>query len=638
MRPKKNIVGLTNDSAVLSKLSMTSKMYVTDPYLKYFVADKDVSRSRSPLINRFYYLRYKAIEYGLKRLQDVNQVISLDVAINKAKALVDNHLIDNNQRLLNINELSTNCKPFIILRTENYCLIGADLRDYESLCQLFIDEDLLKDVTKESKICLFNECSLCYLLQEISDKVIQMFRQLYQDKCHSLRYLGFEQLMSFMVNHGFSQVMINHFQTIGSPLKTFLNKTQIISRFKNNLKFESIEVIDMKTFFDLYIDIKEKQRINSLEMFDEFEEFDSVCSCYALTIAETLYNNNDINNDQNECIAEQRDQIRSISKPIDCDCLVFRFGHSSCLTKDNQIVIFGGFGCDSNGNNSHKRLSNIIKINTNTDEIHCFKPYDRNNEIQRIHSNIIEIKDNIFFISGGRLSPKSVMDNKIVRLSPHLQTYQLQEVKELDIPKVFRHLVIKDKESDKIIQIGGKSYETNVKYNNYYYVLDTNSMKWQKLFKTNIQTDIYSHSGVSIDPNVFITNGGLNCLTNDFTTNDFNIFDERMSSANVVNINHMNQLYSHKIKLLDNNKLLIIGGINKMGANNRLDLIDLRSHEIVNSFDIITETPLMLTNFSSELIITETFKQLWLIGGGGNCFSFGTHFNKLSVLSLDSFI
>src|SRR2546428_734269 len=108
-------VANTNSAAVLSKLSMTRRMYATDPFLEYFVADKDSLRTRSPLIHRFYYLSFKAIEYALNGSQDIQLVISFgcvfdttclrcpnitfieidlpDVVLNKAKILIDNQLV-----------------------------------------------------------------------------------------------------------------------------------------------------------------------------------------------------------------------------------------------------------------------------------------------------------------------------------------------------------------------------------------------------------------------------------------------------------------------------------------------------------------------------------------------------------------
>ncbi|CAF4766522.1 unnamed protein product, partial [Rotaria magnacalcarata] len=52
----------TNDSSILSKVSMAKLGYFDDLFLREFV-DKDVRRS--PSINRGYYIRMKALEYAL---------------------------------------------------------------------------------------------------------------------------------------------------------------------------------------------------------------------------------------------------------------------------------------------------------------------------------------------------------------------------------------------------------------------------------------------------------------------------------------------------------------------------------------------------------------------------------------------
>jgi tRNA wybutosine-synthesizing protein 4 len=236
-------------------------------------------------------------------------------------------------------------------------------------------------------------------------------------------------------------------------------------------------------------------------------------------------------------------------------------------------------------------------------------------------------------ICGGRRSPSVILGNQLIKLLPE-DSYETQSVSELGEipPKVYRHLFLKLNESNKIVQLGGKQSFAN-NQTDYYYILDTNTMRWQQRV-INIPTNIYSHSGVSINPYVMIINGGLNCDTNSYHSNDIYLIDDRTRIANNINVKGLDHLYSHNIKCFNENKVVIIGGIAKSGTNNKIDLIDLRFNQIVDSMDIITESSLMLHNFSSELIMRENSSFLWLIGGGGNCFSFGTHFNKPSVIEL----
>ena len=663
---KRNRVEDTNDSAVVSKHSMATKGYVFDPFLIHFVSDKDVRRSRSPLINRFYYLRFKAIENAINRLKGLKLIVSIGcgfdtsslrlpnisfieidfpyVVTNKAKVMVDKQLVCDQNFLNKYEDRPQNDKPFVALKTDNYCLIGADLRKDRELKHLFIDHKLLETIDKTSKICLFNECSLCYLKQEESDKIIKTFIELFEDKCHSITYLSFEQLKPNQSNDGLSKVMLKHFQTIGSPLKTFLTKSEIIRRFQN-LNFKSIQVLDMKRFYDCYIDSKERQRIDSIEMFDEYEEFDSVANCYAITIAQNV-SQDMVEYDINEQRVgdDTQTQIDSIvnsiimTDEIKANLLLSRFGHSSCLTNNNNIVVFGGFGCDSDIHKmktSHKRLSNFIEINTKTFETKEFISAQSKSEIKGIHSQMVELNDQQFLVSGGRLSPNSFLDHKIIKLCADSQTYEIQS--SLDsTPKVFRHLMIKLKNSNKVIQFGGKQSICRTESEiNSYYVIDLNTLESTTVRKTKLFSDIHSLSGTALNSNVFVTNGGLTCdSTNSFASNHLNLIDERMSSINIIILKNLCHLYSHQIQSLDENRLLIVGGISKCHQNNRIDLIDLRFNKIVDSLDIKTQSILMLTNFSSQLIPANDCSNLWLIGGGGNCFSFGTHFNHSFVFNL----
>lgn len=652
---KRNRVEDTNDSAVVSKHSMASKGYVSDPFLHYFVADRQRRKSRSPLINRFYYLRFKAIEWAFSRLKDSDLIVSIgcgfdtsslrmtdkrfveidfpSVVTTKAEILVENRLISVDY----CNQWTQSDEPFVALRTNNYTLIGADLRNYRSLKQIFIDNKLLDNIDQKCNMCLFNECSLCYLSRDQSDRIIRTLFDLYADKCRSITYLGFEQLRPNQTNDGFSEVMLKHFQTIGSPLKTFLNKSEIICRFEN-LRFKSIEVLDMKTFYDCYIGSEERERIDSLEMFDEYEEFDSVANCYALTLARS---------DCRDMIENYSPDVRIGGDPqpliesefvrMETNPLLSRFGHSSCLSSEQNIVVFGGFGCDSNNDGlkrSHKRLSDIIKINTKTNETKKFIFAKNKDEIKGIHSQMVAISDQQFVVSGGRLSPNSIQNHKIVRLCEDSQTYEIQTSMD-SIPKAFRHLMLRLEKSDKIIQFGGKqSMNRSESERHYYYRLDLNTLQSSSMTKTGLICDIHSLSGTALDPNVFVTNGGLNCdSSNSLVAHHLNIIDERMSSVIKVDVEDLSRLYSHQMICLDEKRLLIIGGIGECIQNNRIDSIDLRFNKIVNSLDIKTESTLMLMNFSSQLVRMNDWSRLWLIGGGGNCFSFGTHFN--SSFSID---
>ncbi|KAG8000978.1 tRNA wybutosine-synthesizing protein 4 [Nibea albiflora] len=93
--------------------------------------------------------------------------------------------------------------------------------------------------------------------------------------------------------------------------------------------------------------------------------------------------------------------------------------------------------------------------------------------------------------------------------------------------------------------------------------------------------------------------------------------------------------YSHSAHVIGE-KLVVVGGVwlHSDGVPGAL-IINLSTHSSVEfSLDTtLVPWPLMLHSFCSELTDPEE-PELLLIGGGGNCFSFGTHFN-LQPVSVD---
>eukprot|EP00112_Aurelia_sp_Birch-Aquarium-sp1_P016675 Seg3801.1 transcript_id=Seg3801.1/GoldUCD/mRNA.D3Y31 product="tRNA wybutosine-synthesizing protein 4" protein_id=Seg3801.1/GoldUCD/D3Y31 len=83
--------------------------------------------------------------------------------------------------------------------------------------------------------------------------------------------------------------------------------------------------------------------------------------------------------------------------------------------------------------------------------------------------------------------------------------------------------------------------------------------------------------------------------------------------------------YSHTTHIIDE-KLWMVGGVN-LKQSSPLLMIDLKTWKW-REFSLESDdpsTPLMLHNHTSTVI---NERDILIFGGGGNCFSFGTHFNK----------
>ncbi|KAK3768052.1 hypothetical protein RRG08_045870 [Elysia crispata] len=93
--------------------------------------------------------------------------------------------------------------------------------------------------------------------------------------------------------------------------------------------------------------------------------------------------------------------------------------------------------------------------------------------------------------------------------------------------------------------------------------------------------------------------------------------------------------YSHTAHLHDN-MLLLVGGVNTEEKPPGLAVISLISHTALEfSFPTQDKQSLLMLHRHTSVMrqnVGKATPQLVLLGGGGNCFSFGTHLNRTPVL------
>ena len=83
-------------------------------------------------------------------------------------------------------------------------------------------------------------------------------------------------------------------------------------------------------------------------------------------------------------------------------------------------------------------------------------------------------------------------------------------------------------------------------------------------------------------------------------------------------------------------KLLIIGGVGD-GDPPPCEVIDLVTGDKTEfSLPSEVEGELLMCHNHGSVIIDDT--ELWVVGGGGNCFSFGTHYNEVFKFDISKFL
>ncbi|XP_063806858.1 tRNA wybutosine-synthesizing protein 4 isoform X2 [Pseudophryne corroboree] len=370
----------TNDFSTLSKVSAASMGYFTDEFQKHFVSR--LCR-RSPLIHRGYWVRSQAIALCIREFmedtKDCNQrqVLSLGCGFDslyfrmcgKVPAKTSFWEVDFPpviQRkcrlieateplnvLLGNNWVSSEKGPTVIF-SEDYKLIGADLSDISHL-QSALDGAGIK---WDCPTLLLGEVVLCYMDAARSTDVIGWAAQSFPNS----RFVLYEQ---FSPDDPFGQVMINHFVSLNSALCSVIAYPQLEDQEQRFLQkgWKCCRVLDMNKFFMCYVPDAEKLRIDSLEPFDEFEEFHLKSSHYFILVASNGILTDDLALRPIPGLAdfpmypllESGVHLRVSPLPLTVRGLR-RFGHRSCSDSSQAIITTGGFG---EGEGKHQRLNDI---------------------------------------------------------------------------------------------------------------------------------------------------------------------------------------------------------------------------------------------------------------------------------------
>ncbi|XP_056015554.1 tRNA wybutosine-synthesizing protein 4-like [Ostrea edulis] len=422
----------TNDSSIVSKCSMASVGYFSDPYLHCFVSK---TTRRSPLIHRGYYVRAKAVDFFLKKFLETypqnNQIVSLGagfdstyfrlrsegVLTNTSFCEVDfpevvqrkNAVIQSNEDLKNLipglKTQGAKKNPLIEINTRNYKLLGVDLTQLNTLEACFN----LCGVDWDTPTLLLSECVMTYMTRRCSSAVVKWAGEAFSEAV----FILYEQINP---NDAFGKFMQNHFQLIGSPLKC-INSFPTLHTQRDrflNLGWSRSEAADMNHFYAELVPPDEQHRVESLEPFDEYEEWHLKCNHYMVVNAT---NSDSFPSLLPEILTSQDTDIKdcitveggTVSNPI------WRFGHSSVLLSDgHSLVSFGGFGEELG---KHCRILDLTITDIRTLQSYTVpvKVNPREVQVSRMHDQSVLLRDGSVILMGGRISPIHLC-NQVLRI------------------------------------------------------------------------------------------------------------------------------------------------------------------------------------------------------------------------------
>ncbi|XP_067891858.1 tRNA wybutosine-synthesizing protein 4 isoform X2 [Heterodontus francisci] len=668
-QPGKDVaVQSTNDSSIVSKCSMVSLGYFSDDFLKGFV---NKTTRRAPLINRGYYVRAKAVDYSLRCfLQQTasysqRQILSLGAGFDslyfrlKASGDLKNvivyevdfpdvvqrkaTLIKNKQEFVELIGCIDEIRPAqmgrLCLSGVDYKLLGIDLTEIVELDNLLMETGL----NPACPTLLLSEVVLTYMKGKSSSAVIHWAA----DRFSSAVFVVYEQIRP---DDPFGQVMQRHFTQLNSTLHAltqFPGKEAQQKRFLNE-GWEECHCIDMNEFYVGFIPEQEKQRIEMLEPFDEYEEWHLKCSHYLILSASK--------GDLKNCVLLAPPSDFHINKldilePLQisvslCETetenpFLRRFAHCSSLIAPHIVLISGGFG---NRVGQHGRLRDVSLMVKSGPVWKCSSVRDQGSIhflTERMFHSMTALCDGCCVIFGGRTSPlkpvTSLLCLKCDMGDGAISTISLS-VKEIECSGTapsprWRHTAteVTYKGQRYLFIYGGRSPSELVL--NDWHFLNLEDYSWADIPVNGPTPESrHSHSACMWKGGVVIA-GGLGTAYVPLGS----IFHLRPSWSGFIwerieLVSSFIPRYSHTAHILDD-KLLLLGGVTiHSDSIPEVTLIDLKTGQsFVYCIDTnLVKWPLMLHNHSSVLLVKE--RQLLVIGGGGNCFSFGTHLNHQPVL------
>ncbi|XP_003371900.1 ATP-dependent Clp protease, proteolytic subunit ClpP [Trichinella spiralis] len=354
-----------------------------------------------------------------------------------------------------------------------------------------------------------------------------------------------------------------------------------------------------------------------------------------------------------------------------------------CIPMGENVILIGGWGASASG--KHKRLASVCYWNVREDVVSVvekkvtnFDPSDGRDPAERMFHSVTAVEDGQFVLFGGRTNPYNPMmdswlceitqtkmlkmepvkiESNVINLNIDLKLILLcffSESKFRPVPRArYRHAAccIDNYFGRCVVFIcGGIGLETadgkaknpqSLKVMDDCWILDYQFQEWKQV--ANMPVSLHSHRCAYVASNgTVVVVGGLESL------------DDRFSSAlyffsTVSNCWTMKWRWSPSVDrygftahLIGEEMLLLVGGVNRdHGECHDVALVSLNDGkaiclaiELEVKVERVATDGFMFVNHDSVLIQNGDGHILYILGGGGNCFSFGTLLNH-HILRID---
>ncbi|XP_021940088.1 tRNA wybutosine-synthesizing protein 4-like isoform X2 [Zootermopsis nevadensis] len=673
---------------------MVKNGYFRDDYIHHFVIK--CSR-RTPLIHLGYYMRVLTVDFALRSFLDATsgqptQIIScgagFDTSFFRLSFIGSIHqdvcfyevdfteVVDRKVECILGSESLQECiGPFEVnengvrgLFGSQYRLIASDLQALDEL-----ESNLMQAGAAFSlPTLLLAECAICYMDEASSSSLIQWAASSFEDAT----FVTYEQIHP---DDGFGIVMQKHFESMNSPLLS-LTKFPDLDSQEHRYVSRGWSSCSVWTAFEMFRQVAspdERLKVVNLEPFDEMEEWHLEGCHFALMVAskgcltDWLRKFADVPPRLTDSVVSDpinKPQVQWELLEPESGRAVCRFAHGTAMFGDKngfEILIVGGFGPSENS--LHGRRHEVLYIqNRNQDAggpLTCRRIVDvegvllENVKLGVLHHTCTRLSlrgpDGLtrVMVYGGRHSPRRAVNAWPIILSVFRgETGPRMTVASSDtaatcwnnapVPR-WRHSSVCLKYptpapiQDYVVVFGGRTLDFKVLGDLLVWTIrasDASISCREVPHQRDRPSARFSHSAAVWDEKTMVVTGGLG--EDMLPHRDIWCFSLEEETWHELDIAGMLPRYCHTSAVCGDH-LFLIGGVNTLPGNQPgVCVVDLSAPSCIEYAlpDQNPACPIMLHNHTSEVVDDET--AILVVGGGGNCFSFGTAFNS-RVIRID---